>query len=683
MKTYQLIEISGSGKERVAGCIAPHTALPLRAGRADQADVVFGQADKQVSRLQFSVDRKGAALRIQNTGSLPVSYGKKQKTLLPQATITVSNEETFRFAECSLRFEKTAAHKRYSLCLEYDDGHKKKTALSGKKITLGRGENNDLVVEAEGVSREHVSVEPLGCGTFRLVDQNSKNGVFVYQEGGEKRISDPVEIRPGERFAFGRVAGRVQEENPGGRKKKLAGLLIGLAVAALAAFYFLGQEKKAAETATVSFEQLFLSAWTVQGEDKIIQALDALQNNESVRSNRLTLVTNSVVFMQNQQSLRALLKEKKEQRIRLQQSVASDPWALDSYTRTDTSPSNLVEMCSQYQESYARFAAALRDQSVTNHVEDTYQTLLDGTERLITDLEAVEIKKAEVLAELEKWNRNPSSFLATRTEWWSSRMASLLPEGRDRQTAVCQPLTDALGEIARRHERLRSLIYDWNSSSQKNPKGQNAATAPRVPLTAYPPSLLRYIETNAPQRAVEVFERALASRSLQGDMFDNVTWARKLKNEASVYAEIPHVSKGISLCDAIINKAQNILADQTETAITELRSAGRALQNADDYASVAAAMDAIEKYGLTGTPKSEGDKLLRMESDKVLKQIQEACRGWYNKADSAGRPEEFRQQLKKQMANISERALLYCEKNGVVDPRCRTEFKRFVDWSRE
>jgi pSer/pThr/pTyr-binding forkhead associated (FHA) protein len=65
---------------------------------------------------------------------------------------------------------------------------------------IGRGEENDLVIREESVSREHASIR-LENDDFVLYDLNSSNGTFVNQRPVEKQT-----LKPGTLFYLADVA---------------------------------------------------------------------------------------------------------------------------------------------------------------------------------------------------------------------------------------------------------------------------------------------------------------------------------------------------------------------------------------------------------------------------------------------------------------------------------------------
>lgn len=83
----------------------------------------------------------------------------------------------------------------------------------GPTVWLGRGHDNDVVLQDPGISRRHARIESPEPGRFVLYDNDSANGVLV--DG--KRIRQ-VELAPGQRFTLGstvlELAGDPQEAAP-------------------------------------------------------------------------------------------------------------------------------------------------------------------------------------------------------------------------------------------------------------------------------------------------------------------------------------------------------------------------------------------------------------------------------------------------------------------------------------
>lgn len=74
----------------------------------------------------------------------------------------------------------------------------KQLPLDEDVVTMGRGHDNNLVLNDISVSRNHARLERLDGGSFRLMDLDSLNGTY-YQK---TRIGQS-EIKPGDQFRLG------------------------------------------------------------------------------------------------------------------------------------------------------------------------------------------------------------------------------------------------------------------------------------------------------------------------------------------------------------------------------------------------------------------------------------------------------------------------------------------------
>ena len=74
-----------------------------------------------------------------------------------------------------------------------------KISLTDTELTFGRGDNHDVVLKIEGVSRNHARIYP-GDGAWGLEDLGSTNGVYV-----NKSKIDRVWLTPGDIITVGKV----------------------------------------------------------------------------------------------------------------------------------------------------------------------------------------------------------------------------------------------------------------------------------------------------------------------------------------------------------------------------------------------------------------------------------------------------------------------------------------------
>ena len=69
-----------------------------------------------------------------------------------------------------------------------------------KKVTVGRADQNDIVIHGSGVSKTHAAFLPGEDGSFRLMDMGSANGTAV--NGSFIDENRPVKLTTGDRVSF-------------------------------------------------------------------------------------------------------------------------------------------------------------------------------------------------------------------------------------------------------------------------------------------------------------------------------------------------------------------------------------------------------------------------------------------------------------------------------------------------
>jgi FHA domain len=77
-------------------------------------------------------------------------------------------------------------------------GARRRFSISSRGLVIGRGEDNDVILDEEGVSRSHARISWHEKG-FYLVDHGSANGTFFDGKSIRK-----VHLRSGDRFTIGR-----------------------------------------------------------------------------------------------------------------------------------------------------------------------------------------------------------------------------------------------------------------------------------------------------------------------------------------------------------------------------------------------------------------------------------------------------------------------------------------------
>jgi hypothetical protein len=94
-------------------------------------------------------------------------------------------------------------------------GGRELRALESGRLTVGTLESNDVVVNADGVSRVHAAFERLG-GSWCVRDLGSRNGTFV----NGRRIIGERALHPGDEIILGRL--RLVFHGPAGGKETAA-----------------------------------------------------------------------------------------------------------------------------------------------------------------------------------------------------------------------------------------------------------------------------------------------------------------------------------------------------------------------------------------------------------------------------------------------------------------------------
>jgi adenylate cyclase len=87
------------------------------------------------------------------------------------------------------------------LALKTGSGDRQLSLLGGNYWTVGRGDDNNLVLPDRWISRNHAMLQSADDGQFYLVDLGSRNGTFV----NGRRVSVPVILYTGDLITFGQT----------------------------------------------------------------------------------------------------------------------------------------------------------------------------------------------------------------------------------------------------------------------------------------------------------------------------------------------------------------------------------------------------------------------------------------------------------------------------------------------
>lgn len=85
------------------------------------------------------------------------------------------------------------------LLLHYKDGDQTVPLTNGTSWTLGRDDDNAIVLKDKWASRNHAIIQIMESGSFYLIDLGSLNGSFV----NGRRVTIPIVLQNGDRITLG------------------------------------------------------------------------------------------------------------------------------------------------------------------------------------------------------------------------------------------------------------------------------------------------------------------------------------------------------------------------------------------------------------------------------------------------------------------------------------------------
>lgn len=85
--------------------------------------------------------------------------------------------------------------------LHTDAGDRQLSLVGSSCWTVGRSDDNNLVLPDRWISRNHAMIQMMETGEFYLIDLGSRNGSFV----NGRRVSVPVTLRDGDLLTFGQT----------------------------------------------------------------------------------------------------------------------------------------------------------------------------------------------------------------------------------------------------------------------------------------------------------------------------------------------------------------------------------------------------------------------------------------------------------------------------------------------
>lgn len=94
------------------------------------------------------------------------------------------------------------------LILRFKDRVIKEYPITGNQIKIGRGADNDIIIDNSAISRHHAEID-VEDGHYIISDLNSTNGTFV----NEKRIKERLKLMDGDKIIVGKHTIVFESEN--------------------------------------------------------------------------------------------------------------------------------------------------------------------------------------------------------------------------------------------------------------------------------------------------------------------------------------------------------------------------------------------------------------------------------------------------------------------------------------
>lgn len=197
-----VVEAGGSPKEYL---LAKET---ITVGRAYDNDIIL--SDPKASRYHGEFRRTDGQYEIVDLGSTNgtrIGSERIQRRVLPDGTTVRIGASELRFQmsaagvppparEETGTIEITLAEIAVPRLVVYAAGKTREVLLGAKPVTIGRGPENEIVIDEPKVSRRHARIEKEG-DEFLVVDLGSTNGSWVQGERVQRRLlqdNDTVQI---------------------------------------------------------------------------------------------------------------------------------------------------------------------------------------------------------------------------------------------------------------------------------------------------------------------------------------------------------------------------------------------------------------------------------------------------------------------------------------------------------
>lgn len=171
---------------------------PVLVGRAPDADIVLDAP--QISRHHAELKYTGAGWRVKDLGGANGTYVNDRANRVEEVTVT--DDDVLFFG--SYRFPVTRIRDFLDTGHENVHGGTVPLPLDKQIVTIGRGPDNDVVIDEPQISRHHARLVR-SEGSLYLEDLASANGTFIDGD----RIKDRTVLEAGQTVSFGSYAIRL------------------------------------------------------------------------------------------------------------------------------------------------------------------------------------------------------------------------------------------------------------------------------------------------------------------------------------------------------------------------------------------------------------------------------------------------------------------------------------------
>ena len=189
-------------------------AIPLvgptvRVGRRPENDIVVD--NPAISGAHLEITQTQGGIYVRDLGSRNGTFVNNQRLMVNQPVL-LSPNAVIRLASClDLRLVPPSvggqtppgappanivparvfllAKPQPGLIIRQRDGRWQQIALANRPLTIGRRDDNDIVIDSSVVSGRHAEVTPLGSGRYQIADLESRNGLSY---NGQRISSKPL-----------------------------------------------------------------------------------------------------------------------------------------------------------------------------------------------------------------------------------------------------------------------------------------------------------------------------------------------------------------------------------------------------------------------------------------------------------------------------------------------------------